>query len=257
MTITVSPITRGQGHEFLKKLEAAGLTNTVAQKIIDSKGNDLAIRVVRFIKRGGFEPSTSQKHAHKIMGKNFFGVEEALHHFGVNLSNVQLRALAVVPYTSELLESVKDTHILIVVLPMSILDIQGKVLNKSNKFLNHNLWCSSEKFVRSRGENDWGWRLVRKTPMPESIGKDWDEQQQLLGTEEVVPTAQVMVYTIVGHYLATGERLFENSHVRCSNFNSSSEHISVGGFGADGLNTCPYRDRDRDPRLGLSVSSKP
>jgi hypothetical protein len=43
------PMSRGQGHEFLNKLEAAGLDATCAQLVIDSKGNDLASKVVRLI----------------------------------------------------------------------------------------------------------------------------------------------------------------------------------------------------------------
>ncbi len=54
-----------QEHEFLKKLETTGLDGELAQKVIDSKGNDLATKVVRLIQNGGFEPTTSQKCARK------------------------------------------------------------------------------------------------------------------------------------------------------------------------------------------------
>lgn len=47
------PISRGQGNEFLNKLEDAGLYGQLAQKVIGSKGNDLAIKVVKFIECGG------------------------------------------------------------------------------------------------------------------------------------------------------------------------------------------------------------
>jgi len=71
-------------HELLLKLETAGLNEELAQRVIDSKGNDLATKVVRLIQNGGFEPTTSRKRAREIMGKNFFGVEETIRHFGVN-----------------------------------------------------------------------------------------------------------------------------------------------------------------------------
>ncbi len=38
-----------QEHEFLAKLEAAGLTSELAQRVIDSRGNKLAKEVVEFI----------------------------------------------------------------------------------------------------------------------------------------------------------------------------------------------------------------
>ena len=57
-------------HEVLLKLEAAGLDDDLAQKIIDSKDNDLAAKVIRLIQNGGFEATTSQKRAREIMGTN-------------------------------------------------------------------------------------------------------------------------------------------------------------------------------------------
>ncbi|MCH7529720.1 hypothetical protein IIB50_01230, partial [Patescibacteria group bacterium] len=41
-------------HEVLLKLETAGLNDELAQRVIDSKGNDLAAKVVRLIENGGF-----------------------------------------------------------------------------------------------------------------------------------------------------------------------------------------------------------
>ncbi|MDP3988728.1 MAG: hypothetical protein Q8P93_00610, partial [bacterium] len=61
-------ISRGQGYELLNKLEAAGLDAQLAQKVVDSKDNDLAAKVVTLIQNGGFEPRTSQKLARAIMG---------------------------------------------------------------------------------------------------------------------------------------------------------------------------------------------
>ncbi|KPJ54563.1 hypothetical protein AMJ47_04100, partial [Parcubacteria bacterium DG_72] len=71
-------------HELLLKLEKAGLSDELAQKVIASKDNELAAKVVKFIQNGGFEPTSNQKSAREIMGKNFFGVEEAIKYFGVN-----------------------------------------------------------------------------------------------------------------------------------------------------------------------------
>jgi len=51
------PISRGQGHELLNKLEAAGLVSFLAQRIIDSKGNELATRIVNLVEDGRSAPS--------------------------------------------------------------------------------------------------------------------------------------------------------------------------------------------------------
>jgi hypothetical protein len=162
---------------------------------------------------------TSQQRAREIKGQNFFGTEGAIKHFGVNPSKAETAALAEVLFTEETLESCKDTHVLVAVFPMSILDIRGKVERKL--FYDHS-WYNKESFAKDKGEI--GWRLVRKTPVPDSTSKTLDEQQVLLDQNEETPSARVMVYMIIGHYLATGERLFEElPMVRTSSL------ASVGG----------------------------
>lgn len=250
-TIVSRTLSVHKEHEVLLKLEAAGLNDELAQKVIDSKGNDLATKVVRLILNGGFEPSTSHKNARAIMGKNFFGVEEAIKHFGVNPSKQQLAYLAEVPFTEEVLKSVKDTHVLVAVFPMSILDIRGKVERKL--FYSHDdAWYNKQAFAKDKGEV--GWQLVRKVPIADSTNKTWNEQQALLSQDEETPKAQVMVYTIIGHFLASGERLFENIYVRCSDLDSGGIRVDVGRFAARGLYV--YRWRGDSRSGGLSAARK-
>lgn len=240
-------------HEVLLKLEAAGLNDELAQKVIDSKDNDLANEVVRLIENSGFKPLTSQKRPREIMGRNFFGIEEAIEYFGVNLSRAQTAALAKIPFTEKVLESVKDTHILIAVFPASILDIRGKVERKL--FYSHNdSWYNRESFAKDRGKI--GWRLVRKTPVPDSTSKNWDEQRTLLDKSEKTPSAQVMVYTIIGHFLATGERLFENIDVRTSSVSSVGGRVRIGSFNQDGLDVDRGWDNDCYYNRGVSSARK-
>ncbi len=240
-------------HEVLLKLEAAGLTDELAQKIIDSKGNDLAAKVVKLIQNGGFEATTSQKRAREIMGRNMFGIEEAIGHFGVNPSRQQLAVLADVPFTEATLEACKDTHVLVAVFPLSVLDVRGKAERKL--FYSHeDAWYNKQAFAKDRGETRW--MLVRKTPVDNSMSKTWDEQQALLGKDNETPTVQVMVYTIIGHYLNTGERLFENVYVRCSDVDSDGDRVYVGTFDSNGLSVDNYWDDNRSSRIGLSSARK-
>ncbi len=209
-------------------------------------------RPVCFWNSGGLEPTTSQKRAREIMGTNFFGVEEAIQHFGINPSKAQTNTLAEVPFSEAVLATHKDTHILVAVFPMSILDIRGKV--EHQLFHSHeNAWYNKEKFAKGKGEV--GWHLVRKTPVPDSINKTWSEQQALLTETEETPTTQVMVYTITGHFLATGERLFKDVYVRCSDLGSFGLRVNAGFFVANGLCLCYWVD-DRDSFIGLSASLK-
>jgi len=241
-----------QEHEVLLKLETAGLTDELAQRVIDSKGNDLAMKVVRLISNGDFEATTSQKRAREIMGHNYFGIEEAIKHFGVNPSRQQLAALSEVLTEAELREC-KDTHILVAIFPMSILEIRGK--DERKLFYSHgDAWYNKQAFAKDRGEA--AWHLVRKTPVANSTSKTWDEQQALLAKNEETPDARVMTYTIIGHLLTTGERLFENIYVRCSDVVSGGSRVDVGYFDSDGLVVDDYWDGYRDDVIGLASARK-
>ncbi|MDO8536916.1 MAG: hypothetical protein Q7R94_01565 [bacterium] len=240
-------------HEVLLKLEAAGLNDDLAQKIVDSKDNDLATKVIRLIRNGGFEPTTSQKRAREVMGKNYFGIEEAIKRFGVNPSKQQLAALAEIPFSEATLKECAKTHILVAVFPLSILDIRGKVERKL--FCGHECsWYNEQAFAQNYGEASW--QLIRKTPVTDSTSKNWSEQQALIAKNEETPRARAMVYTIIGHYLATGERLFENVYVRCSDLDPVGDRVDVGYF-AGGLNVGYGHWGDfRIDHLGLASSRK-
>jgi hypothetical protein len=240
-------------HEVLLKLETAGLNNELAQRVIDSKGNDLAMKVVGLIQNSGFKPTTIQNRAREIMGKNFFGIEEAIKRFGLNPTRQQLAALSEIPFSEGALEQSKDTHVLVAVFPLSILEIRGKVEQKL--FYSHeSAWYNEESFAKERGKA--GWQLVRKTPADNSFSKNWQEQQALLGKDEEAPSAQVMVYTIIGHYLATGERLFENIYVRTSSVDSDGSRVDVGSFDSEGLVVSGRWDDSRVGLLGVSSARK-
>jgi len=66
-----------------------------------------------------------------------------------------------------------------------------------------------------------------------------------------------MVYTIIGHYLATGERLFdERIYVRTSSVGSGGLRVGVGFFGSGGLVVSLYWGGRRGGGLGVSSARK-
>ena len=251
-TIVSRTLSVHKEHEVLLKLEAAGLCDELAQKVVDSKDNDLAKKVVRLIQNGGFEPSTSQKRAREIMGKNIFGVEEAIAHFGVNPSKQQTAYLAEVPFAESVLEACKNTHVLVAVFPLSLLDIRGACKDQG-LFYNQD-WYNKQSFAKEKGEV--GWQLIRKTPVSDSTSKTWDEQNKLLGKDDEVPSVRAVVYTMVGHYKAQNERLFEKVWVRCSDLDSGGSRVYVGVFDAMGLLVNSYWDDIRHVYLGLASARK-
>jgi len=208
--------------------------------------SSVAPRIASLVLNNDFGPSISQKRAREIMGRNFFGVEEAIKHFGVNPSRRQLAVLGEVPFSEETLTVCKDTHVLVAVFPISIVEIRG---NKRALF-SRACRITNQEFANDAGEI--GWQLVHKVP----IGlpwKTWGELQGLLSKDEETPKAQVMVYTIIGFFLATGERLFEKVYVRCVDLDSNGDHVSVGQFGAKGMFVSDWSDGGR--RSGFGVSS--
>jgi hypothetical protein len=208
-------------------------------------------KAVGLIQRG--EPTTSQKRAREIMGRNFFGVEEAVKHFGVSPTPQQLAALLEIPFSEEVLRQSKETHVLIAVFPLSILEIRGRVERKL--FYNHEAaWYNEQFFANERGEVNW--QFVRKTPAENSTPKNWKEQQALFGKDDEVPTARGMVYTIIGHLLATGERLVEQNYVRTSSVDSNGNRVYVSDVGLDGLGIGDYWDAVRYDNEDLSSARK-
>jgi hypothetical protein len=188
------------------------------------------------------------------MGRNFFGVEDAIRHFGVTPSRQQTAALSEIPFSEAMLEECRETHVLVAVFPLSILEIRGKVATQASRLFYDQDWYVKQAFAKEKGETEW--KLVRKTPIANSTNKTWPEQQALLGSNEETPTARVMVFTSIGHLLATGERLFEKIYVRCSDVASDGNRVGLGGFGSGGLRVDDSWDDDRLGILGVSAARK-
>ena len=228
-----------------------------AEEVADRINTDPAFveNIAQFMVNDGYEPSTSQKLAREIMGKNFFGIEEAIKHFGVNATKQQLAYLAEVPFSEEVLKSCKDTHVLVAVFPLSILDIRGIAKKQSDRTMFYSQdWYDKQAFAKDKGEV--GWQLVRKEPIANSTSKTWNDQQALLSKDEETPTARIVVYTTVGHFLATGERLFEKIYVRCVDLDSDGHRVFVGYFDAKGLFVNSWNDDCRDDDIGVSAARK-
>lgn len=236
------------GHQLLTALgeEADGIVTRI------NSDHAFVERLAKFAICGGFEPNASQKRAREIMGKNMFGIDEAIKHFLVNPTRQQRAALSEIPFSEEVLQQCKDTHVLVAVFPLSILEIREMAKDKG-LFYNQD-WYNKQSFAKDKGKI--GWQLVCKTEIPNSTSKTWQEQQSLLGKDEEVPTAQVMVYTIIGHFLATGKRLFEKVYVRTSSAVPRGRRVCVGAFASAGLNVRYDWDGDRGGNIGGASARK-
>ena len=243
-----------------KLIQGMGDAGDGAQGIVDRINSDESFvdRVAKLVLTDGYEPSTSHQRAREIMGKNFFGIEEARKHFGVNPTKQQLGYLTEIPFSEDVLAACKDTHVLAAVFPISILEIRSVVdkvkMPSGQRLVYKQDWYDNQTFAQDKGEV--GWQLIRKEPIVNSLSKNWNEQQALLSKDEETPKAQVMTYVTIGHFLATGERLFEKVYVRCSDLASGGDRVCVGVFGAGGFIVCYCWGDRRDGNVGLSSARK-
>jgi hypothetical protein len=188
----------------------------------------------------------TQLSARRIMRMNFFGVEESIKYLQANPTNLQLSLLSDIPFLEATLEEYKNSHVLVAFLPMSILEIRRAV--KRELFHDHeSAWYNRESFASNGGSA--GWCLLRKTGLPNSRGKTWNEQIRLLAKGEEVPPACVVTYTVAGHLLATGEKLFNEAPVRCSDINSTGKHIYISYGSSD------FHRRDENISLASAKTS--
>ncbi|MDP2934456.1 MAG: hypothetical protein Q8N59_01645 [bacterium] len=209
--------------------------------------------LAHFIRYGKQGTKSVHDRACSIMGKNFFGVEEAIKRFGVNPTSQQLVALSEIPFSETVLEQSKDTHVLVAVFPLSILEIRGK-RGDTKLFYDKSSWYKKETFAKKRDEASW--YLVCKTPAENSFLKTWQEQQAFLAKDDEVPSARVMTYVIIGHYLATGERLFKSVYVRTSSLDFYGYHVLLGLFDEDGLSFNQCCEYNRSDDIGLASARK-
>jgi hypothetical protein len=205
------------------------------------------------IQRGGSISTISQKRAREIMSKNFFGVEEAVKYFRINPTRQQLATLSDIPFSEALLEQSKNTHVLIAVFPLSILEIRDKVDPKL--FYNHeDAWYDKQSFAKEAGEVSW--QLIRKVSVDDSMPKNWQEQQALFGKNEEMPTAQALVYMAIGYFLSTGEQFMERKYACTSSVDSSGNRVYISDVGLDGLGISDYWDAVRYDNEDLSSPRK-
>ena len=166
--------------------------------------------------------SVTVDYAREIMGKNFFGVLDAARYFGVMPAERHFEPFSKIPFSEATLRECKNSHILIAVFPLSILDIRDKTQGQ-NLFFEIN-WTENYKEAFARNKSGFCWQLIQKTP-----------QLRPFMENEEVPSVRVIVYTILGYYLATGKHLFEDSYVAGSEGGLADGYsdFGVGYFDSD------------------------
>lgn len=232
--------------------------SAIIERIIADE--QVASRMANLLMNNGYELLSSQAKAREIMGKNFFGIEEAQKHFGLTLSKRQIAYMAEVPFSEETLQRDKDTHILVAYPRYSIVSVRAKTagikLPENHRMFYDQSWYDKNEV--GNGVSALEWHLVLKTSVPDSKSKTWKEQKEMVDATKIdrVPEADVMVYTIIGYFLETGIRLFEKEYVRTSTLHSDGDRVSVGFFDSRGLGVGNWNDDLRNDGIGVSAGRK-
>ena len=196
---------------------------------------------------------TKPADAAEIMGDNFHGADETNRFLGAQLSFDDLQNLMTVRFSPAVLEESREDYVLVACASLSLIDVLEA--HPELFYAESNFGYEKEAFAVNKVEA--GWQLVRKNPIIGSIDKTWDEQCELLGPDEQVPSASVLAQAIVLHYLKTGERLFEKVYVRTSDMSFTRDHVDIGYFNHGGLGVHYDLGRRRGVRVALAASRDP
>lgn len=160
--------------------------------------------------------------ARKIMGQNYFGVEEGVKHFGIEPTPDEVSMLQIIPYTREYLERCKDTHTLTAVFPLHILAIRERV-DRSLFRKHEDAWYNDEMLATTTRKA--GWYLL-------DMCKDQTLDKVINTEDRIRYPAQVFVYSAIGHFLNTGERMLRTIYAPCCDKTSfgPQKRVYVGFF---------------------------
>lgn len=165
------------------------------------------------------ESFTDMETAQEIMGKNFFGPNEATEHLGSVVSKEHYAMLMFTPFSKAELQECASTHHLVAILPMSILDmwtLHPEIFRtedwQSGSPQSFSAWDQTQYRALYESKGSIGWKLMRTKPLDSNTD------------EELPTTPNVIVYTMACHFLATGEHLFETVYRSCIAIDTKAEN---------------------------------
>ena len=223
-------------------------------------------------KEEGLVPETKEANiefdeAKEIFGKDFLGPEAIQTTFGVELSADELKEVEDIPFTREELEQAKQLGMMVVLRvprlgegkterPLTIDsarelftkgDSLGDPKKKKQKVFygkKGESWYDNEKFV-TQDTPKLGWGLVMKSVLPDSLSKNWDQQEEVLKNwakqNNIDPTLVKrrtpveIAYDTLIYYGENKESLLENRYDWSGVQSSDGRFVYVGYFVSDGL----------------------
>lgn len=192
--------------------------------------------------------------ATSILGSDFITPEEITKSRpGIVYTDEQITTLAKSVPSKDLLNWCKVNDYAIIPSPhteMSTIDIfEMQSTNFKSDVRNH---CLVADFAHKH-KTSFGWLLIKKTPVLNSPGKTWNEQNELLSVPEKVPNSAEMSWFITTYLEVHNINLFKSTLVRTSSFDSNDQHVYVGQTCPEELRFLNGWDRCRSLNIGLSA----
>lgn len=265
--MTAQPITSEQQDQYRRFVEVAA-TNALKEGNPDrdglqrlfGRGGEFQAHVLEGILRfSAKEPDFVL--ARSILGNDFIAPEEiAAARSGIVYVAEDLDELErTLPPQAEL-EWLRDNGFMLAAKPpqsktRSLLEIRE--LKPDYFYTSTGGWYSNdrERFAREERTGN-GWLKLRKGPVPNSMRKNWNEQQSLLSGIEYVPDSAQVAWGVTTYHAVRGVYLFPRVYVRTSSLGSDGHRVDVGCFGAKGLYVNRSWDDYRDDSIGLASARK-
>lgn len=232
------------------------------------------------------ENGISIEQAKEILGEDVLGPEAIEATFGVELTPNELQEIENIPFTREELEQAKQLGMMLVLRvprlgegkterPLTIesareLFAKGDTLGDPKKKKQQvfygkkgKVWYDNEKFV-TQDTPKLGWGLVMKSVLPDSLSKNWDQQEEVLKKwakeNNIDPnlikrrTPVEIAYDTLIYYGENKESLLENRYDWTGVQSSDGSFVDVGRFGSDGLGFGGVSRDSSRPDLGVCPS---
>lgn len=222
------------------------------------------------------------REAQEIFGEDFLGPEALAKTFGIELGDMQKDVLEI-QFSRAELEQAKQLGMMLVLRVPTDKDNKPLTINRMREMfsgedtLGDPAKKKSKIFYRKKGEGWYeneefatkatpslGWGLAAKAVLPESLGKNWDQQEEVLKewakANKIDPatvrrrTPVEVAYDTLLYYGANQESLLGDKWDWTDVRSSDGNLVDVGYFDSDGLYV-RYDSRDyTDSSLGVCPS---
>lgn len=115
--------------------------------------------------------------------------------------------------------------------------------------------CAKDGHFSQTEVTSKGWLLIRKEPVPNSIGKSLDEQLRLLQPIEKMPTAVDMAWLITTYLAVRKIALYDQVVVRTSSSDDKGTHAYIGHDASDVILHYTADDRRTPSGVELGVGA--